>query len=184
MDTTCSLSFTLGWREKRDFGWKKKKAVRNKYLQNVDIAEVLASLLDTGDHGLLGLADPDTGIVKLLVGLVGTIGVSDLSLEVSLFVWEKETTRWLGLRKDDSNHHACREGMDMDGWGRVHMEEDMYVLWRWAACVLAPWVHVFMLSKSTERTNPKRDQERRLMSYLLGLVEVADTGPVSPLSIY
>ena len=54
------------------------------YLQTVDVAEILASLLDAGNHDLLGLTDPDTGIVNLLVGLVGALGVSNLSLEVIL----------------------------------------------------------------------------------------------------
>lgn len=54
------------------------------YLQNVDVVEILAGLLDTGEHGLLSLTDPDTGIVELLVGLVGALRVADLSLEVAL----------------------------------------------------------------------------------------------------
>lgn len=57
------------------------------YLQNVDVVEILAGLLDTGEHGLLGLTDPDTGIVELLVGLAGAIGVADLGLEVALLDW-------------------------------------------------------------------------------------------------
>ena len=62
-------------------GWKRE----GKYLQNVDVSKILASLLDTNSHGLLGLTNPDTGIVELLVGLGGTIRVSDLGLEVALF---------------------------------------------------------------------------------------------------
>jgi len=54
------------------------------YLQNVDVSEILAGLINTLDHGLLALTDPDTWIVELLVGLAGTIGVSDLGLEVAL----------------------------------------------------------------------------------------------------
>jgi len=59
------------------------------YLQNVNVSEIRAGLLDTGDHGLLGLTNPDTGIVVLLVGLVGTIGVADLTLEVGLLALVK-----------------------------------------------------------------------------------------------
>ena len=59
---------------------------RERYLQTVDVTEILAGDLDTLDHGLLGLTDPDTRIVNLLVGLVGTLRVSDLSLEVVLLV--------------------------------------------------------------------------------------------------
>ena len=36
------------------------------------------------DHGLLSGPDPNPGVVELLVGLVLSLGVSDLSLEVSL----------------------------------------------------------------------------------------------------
>lgn len=59
---------------------------RERYLQTVDVAEILAGDLDTLDHGLLGLTDPDTRIVDLLVGLVGTLRVTNLSLEVVLLV--------------------------------------------------------------------------------------------------
>jgi hypothetical protein len=43
---------------------------------------MLASLLDTLDHGLFTLTDEDSGIVVLLVGLAGTFGVTDLGGEV------------------------------------------------------------------------------------------------------
>lgn len=59
---------------------------RERYLQTVNVAEILAGDLDTLNHGLLGLTDPDTRIVDLLVGLVRTLRVSDLSLEVVLLV--------------------------------------------------------------------------------------------------
>ena len=45
---------------------------------------MLAGFLDTLDHGLLTLTDKDTGIVVFLVGLAGTIGVTDLGGEVLL----------------------------------------------------------------------------------------------------
>ena len=38
------------------------------------------------NHGLLGLAKPDTGVVELLVGLVGASGVANLPLEVVVLV--------------------------------------------------------------------------------------------------
>lgn len=55
----------------------------------VHVTEVLASLLDTGRQGLFALTDPDTGVVVLLVGLVGTFGVTDLGLEVVLLGEDK-----------------------------------------------------------------------------------------------
>lgn len=53
-------------------------------LVTLDVAKMLASFLDTLDHGLLTLTDKDTGIVVLLVGLVGTLGVTNLGSEVLL----------------------------------------------------------------------------------------------------
>jgi hypothetical protein len=51
-------------------------------LQDASGLEVLEGLLDAGGHGLLRLADPDAGVVLLLVGLVGALGVADLGLQV------------------------------------------------------------------------------------------------------
>jgi hypothetical protein len=48
--------------------------------------EVLKRNSDALGHGLLALADPDTGVVVLLVGLVVTVGVADLALEVAALV--------------------------------------------------------------------------------------------------
>lgn len=50
--------------------------------QDVGGVEVVQGLLDTSNHGLLTLTDPDTGVVLLLVGLVSTLGVTDLRLQV------------------------------------------------------------------------------------------------------
>ena len=52
------------------------------HLERAGSVEVLEGLLNAGLHGLLTLANPDAGVVLLLVGLVGTLGVADLGLEV------------------------------------------------------------------------------------------------------
>lgn len=57
----------------------------------VVVTQVGISLLDTGVKGLFTLSDPYSGIVVLLVGLVSSIGVTDLSLEVILLVLDKVT---------------------------------------------------------------------------------------------
>jgi hypothetical protein len=49
----------------------------------VNVVEVSASLLGSLVHGLLALSDPDSRVVVLLVGLVGSLGVTDLGLEVT-----------------------------------------------------------------------------------------------------
>jgi len=52
-------------------------------------AQLLHGDSTTSNHSLLGLADPDTRIVKLLVGCIRTVGVSNLSLQiVVLFLLE------------------------------------------------------------------------------------------------
>jgi hypothetical protein len=48
--------------------------------------EVGQGLLDTGAHGLLALANPDTGVEVLLVWLVSTVGVADRGRNVVLLV--------------------------------------------------------------------------------------------------
>jgi len=53
--------------------------------------EVLKGLLDTNAHGLLTLANPDAGVEELLVGLVSTLGVTDLLEEVVLLVEDEVT---------------------------------------------------------------------------------------------
>lgn len=45
-------------------------------------SQLLHADTDTGNHGLLGLTDPYTGIVILLVGLFVSVGVSNLCLKV------------------------------------------------------------------------------------------------------
>mmetsp|Transcript_11188 Transcript_11188/g.16984 ORF Transcript_11188/g.16984 Transcript_11188/m.16984 type:complete len:213 (-) Transcript_11188:668-1306(-) len=45
-------------------------------------SQLLHSETDTGNHALLGLTDPYTGIVELLVGLLISVGVSNLTLKV------------------------------------------------------------------------------------------------------
>lgn len=52
------------------------------HLERAGSVEVLEGLLDAGLHGLLTLANPDAGIVLLLVRLVGALGVADLGAEV------------------------------------------------------------------------------------------------------
>ena len=52
------------------------------HLERAGSVEVLEGLLDASLHGLLTLANPDAGVVLLLVGLVGALGVADLGLEV------------------------------------------------------------------------------------------------------
>ena len=47
-------------------------------MAHTNIAEILASLLDAGRKGLLALANPNTRVVELLVGLVSTLRVADL----------------------------------------------------------------------------------------------------------
>lgn len=51
-------------------------------LQDVGSVEVVEGLHNASLHGLLTLANPDSGVVLLLVGLVGTLGVAHLGLEV------------------------------------------------------------------------------------------------------
>lgn len=59
------------------------------HLQLASGVEVLKTSLDPLGHGLLTLTYPDTGIVVLLVGLVLTVRVADLGLEVGLLVLDK-----------------------------------------------------------------------------------------------
>lgn len=53
--------------------------------------ELLKSLLDTGSHGLLTLTNPDARIVLLLVGLVSTLGVTNLGAQVVNVVSDEVT---------------------------------------------------------------------------------------------
>lgn len=65
--------------------WQKHDE-RKMYLQATNIAKILASDLDTLNHGLFSLTDPDTRIVDLLVGLVGSFRVANLSLQIGLLL--------------------------------------------------------------------------------------------------
>jgi hypothetical protein len=60
-----------------------------RYLQASNVVEILACFLDTLNHGLFALTDPDTRIIDLLVGLVGTLGVANLGLEIALLLLVK-----------------------------------------------------------------------------------------------
>lgn len=61
----------------------------NQDLVSVLVAEIDTGLSDTLAKGLFTLSNPDSGVVKLLVGLVGAFGVTDLRLEIVLFVDDK-----------------------------------------------------------------------------------------------
>ena len=88
----------------------------NRFLQTVDIAEIFARLLDTLSEGLLTLTHPNTRVVELfqwrqcvnltsamvqrshlLVGLVGTIGITYLCLEVVLLFGYEVLENRIGL---------------------------------------------------------------------------------------
>jgi len=56
------------------------------HLQTVNVAQIHTCFLDTRCKRLLTLADPDTGVVELLVGLVSSLGVTDLGQEVILLL--------------------------------------------------------------------------------------------------
>jgi hypothetical protein len=58
-------------------------------LESVDIAQILASLLHSGSEGLLAFAHPDTRVVVLLVRLVFTFGITDLSFEITSILDDK-----------------------------------------------------------------------------------------------
>lgn len=64
---------------------------RRQHLQLTSSVEVRKGLLDTHAHGLLTLANPDAGIEGLLVGLISTVGVTDLGHEVVLLVEDEVT---------------------------------------------------------------------------------------------
>lgn len=64
-------------------------------MANLDLAggvEVVKRNSDALGHGLLALTDPDTRVVVLLVGLVVTLGVADLGLEVARLVLDLENS--------------------------------------------------------------------------------------------
>mmetsp|Transcript_39556 Transcript_39556/g.58174 ORF Transcript_39556/g.58174 Transcript_39556/m.58174 type:complete len:331 (-) Transcript_39556:150-1142(-) len=55
-------------------------------LKGVGVAQILASHLHSLHHSILRLANPDTRIVVLLVGLLFALGVANLSLKVTLLL--------------------------------------------------------------------------------------------------
>jgi hypothetical protein len=71
-------------------------------LQTVGVAEISASLLDTLRQGLLALTHPNTGVVHLLVGLVSTLGVSNLGLDVVLLLVKEVLQRIASVNVDGS----------------------------------------------------------------------------------
>jgi hypothetical protein len=56
-------------------------------LVSLNIAEFATCFLNTLDHAFFSLANPVTGVVVLLVGLVCTFRVTNLVLHVSLLVF-------------------------------------------------------------------------------------------------
>lgn len=87
------------------------------------------------NHALFCLTDPDTRIVILLIGLVGTSGVSNLTLEVIvLFLFECTETipiRPLSIRVNvhlDDTIRDCLGNLIISGTGTtVHDKEDRLV---------------------------------------------------------
>ena len=68
------------------FNNKTNSKLIQKHLISVATIESLEGNLDTSNHRLLRLSDPDTRIVVLLVGLLRTLGITDLTLEVVLLL--------------------------------------------------------------------------------------------------
>ena len=85
------------------------------HLVSASVAQVLASLLDTGGKGLLTLSDPNSGVVRLLVRLVGSLGVTDLGLEVVLLLEDKVSDTGkvspLGVGVDVHLHDTVVDGL-------------------------------------------------------------------------
>ena len=78
--------------------------------------EVSESLLATSSHGLLSLSDPDTGVEELLVGLVSTVRVADLSHEVVLLVEDVVTdTKEVGPLRVSVHVHLDHTVLDGSG---------------------------------------------------------------------
>lgn len=55
------------------------------------VAQVDTSLLDSLDKSLFTFPNPDSGVVLLLVGLVGALGITNLSHEVVLLLEDEVT---------------------------------------------------------------------------------------------
>jgi len=62
---------------------------KSQTLVSVLVSEIDTSLPNPLGQGLFTLSDPNSGIVVLLVGLVGSVGVTDLSHEVVLLGEDK-----------------------------------------------------------------------------------------------
>lgn len=69
----------------------KSKLLSLPILVPVVVAQVDTGLLDSLDESLLTLPNPDSGVVLLLVGLVGTFRVTNLSHEVVLLLEDEVT---------------------------------------------------------------------------------------------
>lgn len=83
-----------GKKQQRRIKWGESLRNKNYYtifLQLVGSVEVLKSDLSTLGHGLLTLTNPNAGVEVLLVGLVGTIGVTNGGLEVVLLALDVVT---------------------------------------------------------------------------------------------
>jgi len=82
--------------------------------EHIVVAKIYASNLDTLGEGLLALTDPDTWVVPLLVGLIETIGVTDLCLDVRLLVLHEvpdtNEVRELGVSIDVHLYDAALDG--------------------------------------------------------------------------
>ena len=61
------------------------------FLVPVDIAQILTSNLDTLNQCLLTLSNPNSRIVLLLVGFIGSLGITDLGHEVVFLLKDKVT---------------------------------------------------------------------------------------------
>lgn len=98
--------------------------------------EVLKRDSNTLRHGLLTLTNPDTGVIVLLVGLVVTVGVTDLALEVAGLVLDVVTdTSEVGVLHvsvevdlDDTVGDGLPEVVDAGSRSTVEDEEDRLVL--------------------------------------------------------
>jgi len=58
-----------------------KRATAN-LVEDIDAFQVLRRLAETGGHGFLSSSEAHTGIIVLLVGLVSSLGISNLALQV------------------------------------------------------------------------------------------------------
>lgn len=100
------------------------------FLQLASSVEVLQSRLDTLAHGLLTLANPHAGVEELLVGLVGTLGVTDGGHEVVLLVQDVVTDTGhvsvlhVGVKVDLDNTVLNRLGVLLLGGTGATVEDE------------------------------------------------------------